>query len=225
MKYGPCESAVEPVLQQNNIRRQKYFGGAFIGNHVHRALQRQTTHAITRSHVQIVVYRCPDLLPKALLVADRYNKLMTLYADCREIFSRSDAVSPQNDLEQKIVLFMASAAARSEIVCRSLGNITPKLHLFEGHVVASMKRFDVGLGLLGEQGRESIHAQFNSLSRTFNSAVHELNRLTMVMRQHCWTTLPQQVAKVPLVNTHNGYKSSEPIQRSCRYPVYAGKIV
>ena len=46
---------------------------------------------------------------------------------------------------------------RHEVVDRRRGNITPKLHLLESHVVSSMRRFRVGLGLLGEQGREGLH--------------------------------------------------------------------
>ena len=206
MKNGPCESSVEPMLQKNNIQRQKYFGGAFIGNHIHHALQPKTTHAISHCHINVVSQRCPDLLLDALLVADRYSKIMTLYNDCREIFSRSSAVDcvTLDDLDDRIKLFMA--VARREVVNRSRGNITPKLHLLEGHVVPSMRRFGVGLGLLGEQGAESIHAEFNKLSITFSSIVRELDRLKMIVKQHCLTTLPQQLAKVPSVE-HRKHKN------------------
>ena len=199
MKFGPCEAAVEPVLQANSIQRQKYFGGAFIGNHIHHALQRKTTHAICHCHVEVISQRCPDLLYDALLIADRYNKLMTLYADCRDIFSRSNAVNGGvlEDLQKKIGLFMS--ACRQEVVARGQGHITPKLHLLEDHVVKSMRRFRVGLGLLGEQGGEGLHAKFNELKTTFNSVVRDLDRLKLVVQQHCLTTLPQQLAKVPSV--------------------------
>ena len=196
IKYGPCESTVEPVLQRNNIQRQKYFGGAFIGNHIHHALQPQVTHQISTVHV---LSRCPALLPEALTVAERYDKVMTLYADCRNIFSSSHPIdaSTLRILEENIKCFMSTA--RTEVVQRSRGHITPKLHLLERHVVPSMRRFGVGLGLLGEQGGEGIHAEFNTLSRTFDSVVRELDRLKMIIQQHCLTTLPQELAKVPSV--------------------------
>lgn len=201
VKYGPCESEVDPVLQKHNIQRQKYFGGAFTGNHVHHALQRKTTHAISHCFVPVVGSRCALLLPDALLVAERYDKLMTQYADCRQIFSRSDAVDNKtlDDLDGKVQAFMATA--RREVVERSRGNITPKLHLLERHVVSSMRRFSVGLGLLGEQGGESIHAEFNSLKNTFSSVVRETDRMKMVVKQHCLSTLPRELAKVPTVKT------------------------
>ena len=43
---GPCSSSIEPVLQQISISRLAYHGGAFVGNHVHRALQQDAISAI-----------------------------------------------------------------------------------------------------------------------------------------------------------------------------------
>ena len=199
IKHGPCESTVEPVLQQNNIQRQKYFGGAFIGNHVHHALQPAVTHQLSYAHVELVSSHCPKLLPSALLVAERYDKLMTEYAECRAIFSTAGAVDRTTlvDLEDQIRAFMSSA--RSQVVKRSRGNVTPKLHLLERHVVPSIRRFGVGLGLLGEQGGESLHAEFNTLSKTYSSVVRDVDRLKTVVQQHLLSTLPQQLAKVPRV--------------------------
>ena len=199
VKLGPCESSVEPVLQRHNIQRQKYFGGAFIGNHIHHALQHQVTHAIAYSHVQVVQNRCPALLNAALTVTERYDKAMTQYADCSEIFSSAEAVNPSilHDLEGKIKEFMFTA--REEIVRRDRGRVTPKLHMLEAHVLDSMGRFGVGLGMLGEQGGESLHAEFNLLTNTFRSVVREIDRLAMIVKQHCLTTLPQQLAKDPAV--------------------------
>ena len=80
--------------------------GHSLGNHVHHALQRQATHSITHCHVNVVSKRCPELLFDALLVADRYTKLMTLYADCTDIFSRKDAVTSKtiDDLEKNLTV-------------------------------------------------------------------------------------------------------------------------
>ena len=198
VKFGPCESTVEPVLQSNHIQRQKYFGGGFNGNYIHHALQPTITHQLSHAHIELVCSRCPDLLPQALLVAERY-KLMTEYADSRKIFSSSTAVDSSllEILEEHIQEFMATA--RSQVVDHNRGNITPKLHLVEHHVVSSIRRFGVSLGLLGEQGGESIHAEFNLLETTFSSVVGELEKLKMVVncKQHLLTTLPKQLATVP----------------------------
>lgn len=44
---------------------------------------------------------------------------------------------------------------------------TPKLHMLEDHVVDFLRKWKVGLGFLGEQGAESIHARFNSIRRNY----------------------------------------------------------
>ena len=121
MKFGPCESTVEPVLQSNHIQRQKYFGGTFNGNHIHHALRPTVTHQLSHAHIELVCSRCPDLLAQVLLVAERYNKLMTQYADCRKIFSSSTAVDSSllEIFEERIQEFMATA--RLQVVDRNRG--------------------------------------------------------------------------------------------------------
>ena len=47
-----------------------------------------------------------------------------------------------------------------------------------------MGRYGVGLGMLGEQGGESIHAEFNTLAREFKHTVEDLNGLRMIVKQH-----------------------------------------
>ena len=124
------------------------------------------------------------MLFETLIVAERYSKL-THYADCRDNFSSSSPVDEQilTDLADNISSFMSTA--RLEIVQRQKGNITPKLHLLEGHVVSAMRRYGVGLGMLGEQGGESIHAEFNTLARELKHTAEDLDRLRMIVKQHC----------------------------------------
>ena len=38
-KEGPFVKAIDTALQSFGVQRQQYFGGAFIGNHVHKALK------------------------------------------------------------------------------------------------------------------------------------------------------------------------------------------
>ena len=67
---------------------------------------------------------------------------------------------------------------------RKLGNITPKLHLLERHVVGQMRHFGTGLGLIGEYGAESIHAELNLLAATFDAVPRELDLLAVIAKQH-----------------------------------------
>ena len=143
--------------------------------------------------------RCPALRANADEIEQRYAELMAQYASCSELFSVSRAVTDDDltTLESRIATFMATA--RREVVVRKLGNVTPKLHLLEDHVLPCMKRFRVGLGLLGEQGGEGIHHQLNELSATFNSIPNEVDRLKTVVSHHCKATLPQHLPHIPAV--------------------------
>ena len=38
-KEGPFVKALDDALQSVGVHRQQYFGGAFVGNHVHKALK------------------------------------------------------------------------------------------------------------------------------------------------------------------------------------------
>ena len=38
-KEGPFVKRLDSALQEIGVQRQQYFGGAFIGNHVHKALK------------------------------------------------------------------------------------------------------------------------------------------------------------------------------------------
>ena len=194
---GPCEKSIEPVLQQHNIQRQSYHGGAFIGNHVNHALKKAVREAITNAPLHVSNERCSILTDKASVVAKRYLTLFEQYAACREIFSLASAVTEDQaqQLERSVARFMSTV--RREIVARKRGNITPKLHMLEGHAVVAVRRFGVGLGLLGEHGAESIHAHFNDLRRTFDSILDELKLFQTIVKQHCLRTLPKHLCQTP----------------------------
>ena len=125
---------------------------------------------------------------------------MTLYESCRHIFASTKAVTEADIERLKGNIQICMATARQEVVNRKRGHITPKLHLLETHVVESVTHFRVGLGLLGEHGAESIHAEFNELVRPFDSVANALDRLKTVVRNHCISTLPLHLAKVPKVS-------------------------
>ena len=161
VRNSPCESSIEPVLQKNNIQRQAYHGGAFVGNQVHKALKGKFITALTSALAEVVSKCCPELLRDAQEIAERYKRLMSQYSACSTMFSSIDAFDDEMiiRLDGHIKTFMATA--RREVVRRRLGNVTPKLHLLEDHIVLCIRRFGVGLGLLGEQGGEGLRHEMN----------------------------------------------------------------
>lgn len=206
---GPCFESLEKVLQNCNIKRQAYHSGAFIGNHIHRALRPNTIRALTSAPLQTVNSRqmqpstsvaeteLSAIVETATVIQSRYEALLTEYAECRSIFSGKAPVSSRSRerLDAKITAFMSNC--RKEIVARRLGHITPKLHLLEEHVLECMDHFGMGLALLGEQGMESIHACFNKLNTTFTAIPSARDRLRTCAEQHFHATLPQNAAFRP----------------------------
>ena len=68
--------------------------------------------------------------------------------------------------------------------------IVPKLHYVEDHKVPFIQKWRVGPRLLGEHGGESVHAQFNSLSRRYAAIPDAVKRLQQTLKFHCLRASP-----------------------------------
>ena len=75
--------------------------------------------------------------------------------------------------------------------------ITPKLHMVEDHIVDFIRWWRVGMGMLGEQGAESIHTIFNQLERTYGNMTHGVERLKSMVTEHYRQVCPENVVRQP----------------------------
>ena len=75
-------------------------------------------------------------------------------------------------------------------------SISLKMHLLEDHTVPWARRTGTGIGLLGEQGAESIHARFNTLQRTYQC----IHRLLSIVKEHSLSISPRIVESIPPPN-------------------------
>ena len=73
------------------------------------------------------------------------------------------------------------------------------MHMLEDHVIGWLEKWHVGFGMMGEQGAESIHAQFNSIQRVYSNMPNKLEPLERVMREHQLRTAPKNRAIQPLI--------------------------
>ena len=65
-----------------------------------------------------------------------------------------------------------------------------------------MKQMDMwkfGMGLLGEQGTESIHTKFNTIERSYSGIPNGKDRLLRVVQEHHLTIDPENIVLTPLV--------------------------
>ena len=77
--------------------------------------------------------------------------------------------------------------------------VTPKLHLLEDHMAPWIRKWGgVGFGVMGEQGAESIHAEFNRIEQRHRNQRHDrVERLKRVVTEHLLKSLPSHVAAQP----------------------------
>ena len=91
--------------------------------------------------------------------------------------------------------------------------VLPKMHILEEHVVPWLKEWRVGFGLMGEQGVESIHVYFNSLTRTYHSIPDRVDCFRAMMREHSLHSIPTLVTeRRPVKRRKANSKKSERIQ-------------
>ena len=98
VKDGPCSSCYEPALHMHRICRQPYHGGAFIGNHVKRALEAAVSQAISTAVIVAVEHVCPnsqDMKDASHVIAYRYSTLFMQFAACRRQYSSCSGVTAQ----------------------------------------------------------------------------------------------------------------------------------
>ena len=69
-----------------------------------------------------------------------------------------------------------------------------------------MRKCNFGMGFLGEQGAESIHASFNSIQRVFSGIPNKVDCLLRVMQEHY---LPDNVTLKPQIKKRKVLKEQD----------------
>ena len=77
--------------------------------------------------------------------------------------------------------------------------VLPKMHLLEVHTVPWLKKHGVGLGLMGEQGAESIHASINSIKKSYSNVADRVKRLEYILQEHHRHVCPTLIKEQPAI--------------------------
>ncbi|XP_071477750.1 uncharacterized protein [Diadema antillarum] len=162
---GPISQQLEHVLQAMKVCRQAYYGGSFVGNHVHISLQPHNVDAMTDCLEEVINSTCPQdeqLKAEAGVIAGRYNQLFHLFGACHRgmnsgTFLDNAAIAK---LDENIRDYMAYF--RQHFPTET---VTPKQHILEEHTIPWMKQWRASFGMMGEQGGESVHCQVNGIMR------------------------------------------------------------
>ncbi len=92
---------------------------------------------------------------------------------------------------------------RSEFPAAS---VLPKMHILEMHVEPWLRKWKVGLGIMGEQGAESIHAAINTITPAYVNIHDKVQRLKCVIDEHHRQVCPVLQECVPTGTKRGPYK-------------------
>ncbi len=67
------------------------------------------------------------------------------------------------------------------------------------HIVKQVTKWKFGMGLLGEQGAESIHANFNAIEKSYSGIPNSKNRLLRVTQKHHLRVDPENIVVAPTI--------------------------
>eukprot|EP00731_Ephydatia_muelleri_P013794 Em0007g1104a len=164
-KEGPFVKALDDALQSIGVHRQQYFGGAFVGNHVHQALKECNIQKLCRSLCETAKNKLPHRSTQAEHRTEILVKAFSMFARCHNIYDHNFIDEIQaHALEEAVGEFMTFFRESFP-----QATVPIKMHLLDNHAVPWAKSFHVGFGLLGEQRAESIHAKFTRLSLSYTA--------------------------------------------------------
>ena len=116
LKDGPFFNQLDVALQSFNVERQSYYGGVFIGNHVHAqdiagtlvyisvkgptlyhcanvlCTQPKNIKTLCNSLAKVVVNAEPSLTADILKTSDTFQNILEMFATCHKLYDSSFSI-------------------------------------------------------------------------------------------------------------------------------------
>eukprot|EP00731_Ephydatia_muelleri_P002119 Em0001g2119a len=166
LNEGPFVKELDMALQSIGVHWQQYFGGTFVGNHVHKTLKLPNINTLCSAICKLAESSLPQ---KSEMVATRTMICLNAFSK----FAKCHAIYDQNFIDEAQVheLGRTICAGVHGVLSDKLSKAhnTIKMHMIVDHAVQWARSTHVGFGILGEQGAESIHAKFNNLARAHSA--------------------------------------------------------
>eukprot|EP00731_Ephydatia_muelleri_P009711 Em0005g297a len=126
-------------------------------------------------------------IPEVHEVYTKFHSILSKFGRCHSLYD-STVVTQWNveQLGEAIRDFFTTLDNNFKGVRRSV-----KMHLLECHMQEWIGHHHAGCGLMGEQGAESIHSQFNSLGSIYKNIPDSLERLRCIMQDHYLKVSPR----------------------------------
>ena len=198
-RAGPVCSGLDRILDKHGIVPQQYHKRAFVGNHCHKYLAKQTVFKELTSYVVEKTKSCTKqwkIISKARVLRARFDLLNSAYLDVHNAISHSKSIDREGTskiqkLIDKYILLFKSKFSKTKL--------TPKQHILLKHCVPWIRKYGFGLGLMGEQGGELIHATVAKLERRSRCIRNAETRLRFIMQTQHLQVCPELRACIPKV--------------------------
>ena len=162
--------------------------------------------------VEVAQVRCAALVPDAESIRDKFQTAFELFGSCHKIYDSTEVDTNSIALLSKLTSKQYSGHYNCNLhyvgtnIKGFMGyyrqhfpnaTVLPKMHMLECHVPGWLEKWGVGLGLMGEQGAESIHSSFNSIEKSYHSMPNRVERLLCVVKEHHLRVDPDHRSMVP----------------------------
>eukprot|EP00731_Ephydatia_muelleri_P016628 Em0009g1052a len=143
LEEGPCIKGIESCLTSFGVCRQRYYGGIFVGNHVHKILKPANVDTLC-SCVLKATENVPELKLEAVAVHQKFRTILMQFSECHVLYDST--VLTQDDIQhlgQAIKNFFCSFDRDFKGIARTL-----KMHILEDHMLEWLSMHQAGCGLM-----------------------------------------------------------------------------
>ena len=154
----------------------------------------------------------PSIRQRAEKIQRKFSVVFALFHNCDTLYNQSKISQEEIAALSKLYNVHYSKKWLCTFVHRNShhyvhGILPGAFSSFNGHtqnahageaVVDWLGEWKLGLGLMGEQGAESIHAYFNNLKRSYSNITNGVERLRCMMKQHFVHIAPSNIVCRPL---------------------------
>ena len=186
---------LDEALDKHNIVPQAYHSRSFIGNHCHKYMNENVYTSLTK-HVYthtMTLTNNQQILGKAETIRYKFDSLNKSFSASHSLISHSNPINPPShtEIRKKIDGYMTKF--------RNLfpQSVTPKQHILEHHSLPVIKKWGFGLGLLGEQGGEMVHASIAKIERRTAGIRYKPKQLKAILEAHRLQTASSLNSEIP----------------------------
>ena len=179
---GPISKDIEKTLKKHKIESKAWHGGSFIGNHCNKYMQPDVYTSITSNICNKTVKLTQDqtIIQAAIKIKIKFDTLNSSYSKLHQQISHSRKIDPSqhSSIQQNINTYMTHYRQYFP------GKVIPKMHILEHHCLQFIENYGFGLGLIGEQGGEQLHASMTRFQQRMGRIRNPQKRLRSTIEAH-----------------------------------------